>query len=121
MNEQRNEAWRDELRKSLKAKERSDIPRVHMPELKPEYRNSRLKEEVNTGLTVEQAMLEAKRCLDCANPTCVTGCPVEINIPTFIKYIEKGDFLNAAATLKETSALPAVCGRVCTQEKQCES
>ena len=58
--------------------------------------------------------------MDCANPTCIEGCPVSINIPKFIKYIEKGEILNAAATLKETNALPAVCGRVCPQEKQCE-
>ncbi|GAB6011678.1 NADPH-dependent glutamate synthase [Viscerimonas tarda] len=121
MNEQRNEPWRDELRKSMKAKERSDISRVHMSELAPDFRSRSLKDEVNTGLTVEQALLEAKRCLDCVNPTCIAGCPVEINIPTFIKYIEKGEFLEAAKTLKETSALPAVCGRVCPQEKQCES
>lgn len=121
MKAKRNEPWRDELRKSMKAKERSDIERVHMPELDPEYRSHSLKEEVNTGLSMEQAMTEAKRCLDCANPTCVTGCPVEINIPTFVKYIEKGEFLEAAKTLKETSALPAVCGRVCPQEKQCEA
>ncbi|MCD7938104.1 MAG: NADPH-dependent glutamate synthase [Tannerellaceae bacterium] len=90
-----------------------------MNELDADYR-SRNNEEVNLGLTPEQAVLEAQRCLDCPNPTCMSGCPVNINIPTFIKYIEKGEFLNAAKTLKETSALPAVCGRVCPQEKQCE-
>jgi glutamate synthase (NADPH/NADH) small chain len=117
----RSEPWRDELRKSMKAKERGEIVRVHMPELDPEYRSHSLREEVNLGLTVEQAVQEAKRCLDCANPTCMDGCPVEINIPTFIKNIERGDFLEAAKVLKETSALPAVCGRVCPQEKQCEA
>lgn len=117
----RSETWRDDLRRSMKAKERSDIERVHMPELDAEYRSHSLKEEVNLGLTVEQAVSEAKRCLDCANPTCIEGCPVEIQIPTFIKNIERGDFLEAAKVLKETSALPAVCGRVCPQEKQCES
>lgn len=115
----RSEPWREELRKSKKNKERADIPRVHMNELDADYR-SRNKEEVNLGLTPEQAVLEAQRCLDCPNPTCMTGCPVNINIPTFIKHIEKGEFLEAAKTLKETSALPAVCGRVCPQEKQCE-
>ncbi|MCL2650895.1 MAG: NADPH-dependent glutamate synthase [Candidatus Azobacteroides sp.] len=91
-----------------------------MNELDPKVR-SRNYEEVNLGLAKEQALLEAKRCLDCPDPTCITGCPVEINIPGFIKNIERGEFLEAAKTLKETSALPAVCGRVCPQEKQCES
>lgn len=119
--ERRNDTWRDALRKSMKAKERSDIPRVKMPELDAEYRSHSLKEEVNLGLSEEQAIMEARRCLDCANPTCISGCPVEINIPTFIKNIERGEFIEAAKVLKETSALPAVCGRVCPQEKQCES
>ncbi|NDP22837.1 MAG: NADPH-dependent glutamate synthase [Paludibacter sp.] len=118
--EERAMAWREELRKSMKAKERTDIPRVHMPELDAEYRSHSRLEEVNLGLTAEMAMLEAKRCLDCANPTCMLGCPVGIDIPKFVKNIERGDFLEAAKTLKETSALPAVCGRVCPQEKQCE-
>lgn len=118
--QRRNEPWREELRKSKKNKERADIARVHMPELDPVYRSRVRNEEVNLGLTEEQALLEAQRCLDCANPTCMEGCPVNINIPTFIKYIETGQFLEAAKTLKETSALPAVCGRVCPQEKQCE-
>ncbi len=118
--EERAMAWREELRKSMKAKERTDIPRVHMPELDAEYRSHSRLEEVNLGLTAEMAMQEAKRCLDCANPTCMLGCPVGIDIPKFVKNIERGDFLEAAKTLKETSALPAVCGRVCPQEKQCE-
>ena len=117
----RSAAWRDELRKSMKAKERTQIERVKMPELDPAYRATTRTEEVNQGLTKEQAMTEAKRCLDCANPSCMQGCPVNINIPSFIKNIERGEFLNAARVLKSTSALPAVCGRVCPQEKQCES
>ena len=117
----RNAAWRQELRKSMKAKERTAIPRVEMNELDAEYRSHSRKEEVNQGLTEEQALTEAKRCLDCANPGCTEGCPVGIDIPRFIKNIERGEFLEAAKTLKETSALPAVCGRVCPQEKQCES
>ena len=117
---QRNEAWREEIRKSKKAKERTDLVRVKMPELNAKYR-SQNKEEVNRGLTAEQAVLEAQRCLDCPTPTCITGCPVEVNIPKFIKNIERGEFLEAAKALKETSALPAVCGRVCPQEKQCEN
>ncbi len=117
----RTAPWREELRKAMKPKERTAIPRVKMNELDPEYRSHTRLEEVNQGLTAEQARTEASRCLDCANPTCMTGCPVGINIPSFIKNIERGEFLEAAKVLKETSALPAVCGRVCPQEKQCES
>lgn len=117
----RNAPWREELRKSMKAKERTQIERCRMPELDPVYRATTRTEEVNRGLSAEQAMTEAKRCLDCANPTCMQGCPVGINIPSFIKNIERGEFLNAARVLKSTSSLPAVCGRVCPQEKQCEA
>ena len=117
----RNAPWREELRKSMKPKERTAIPRVTMPELDPVYRATTRTEEVNKGLTKEMALTEAKRCLDCGKPQCVEGCPVNINIPSFIKNIERGEFLAAAKVLKSTSALPAVCGRVCPQEKQCES
>ncbi len=117
----RAESWREALRKSKKNKERMEIPRVTMNELDPEYRSYTRLEEVNLGLTKEQAMQEAQRCLDCPNPACMQGCPVGIHIPSFIKNIERGEFLEAARVLKETSALPAVCGRVCPQEKQCES
>ena len=117
----RNAQWRKDLRASMKPKERNAIPRVNMPELDPAYRATTRLEEVNQGLTKEMALMEAKRCLDCAKPTCVEGCPVSINIPSFIKNIERGQFLAAAKVLKDTSALPAVCGRVCPQEKQCES
>lgn len=116
----RDARWREELRKTHTAKERMAIPRVKMPELDPAYRVT-CNDEVNQGLSAEQAVAEATRCLDCPDPQCVTGCPVGINIPGFIKNIERGEFIEAAAVLKETSALPAVCGRVCPQERQCES
>ena len=118
--EERNEPWRADLRTQLKVKDRMVAPRVHMPEQDPVAR-SRNNKEVNLGLTAEQAMVEAKRCIDCPDPTCMKGCPVSIYIPGFIKQIETGNFLEAAKVLKETSALPAVCGRVCPQEKQCEA
>ena len=104
-----------------KAKDRVAIPRVKMPELAPEVRVQSLYEEVNQGLTMEQAITEAHRCLDCKNPTCVKGCPVNINIPGFIKQLEIGSILGAAAVIQQSSTLPAVCGRVCPQEKQCEA
>ena len=117
----RNAPWREAVRKSMKPKERMLIERVTMPELDPAYRATTRTEEVNIGLTKEMAMQEAKRCLDCAKPSCVEGCPVGIDIPSFVKNIERGQFLAAAKVLKNTSSLPAVCGRVCPQEKQCES
>lgn len=117
----RNSEWRTALRSAMKPKERKAIARVVMPELPASYRATTRTEEVNMGLTKEMAVKEAHRCLDCAAPSCVEGCPVNINIPSFIKNIERGQFLAAAKILKSTSALPAVCGRVCPQEKQCES
>ena len=121
LKEQRGQEWRVELRKKIKNKDRLTIERVKMPEMDPMERIKYQNKEVNLGLTLDAAMREASRCMDCANPTCIEGCPVSINIPKFVKNIERGDILSAAATLKETSALPAVCGRVCPQEKQCEA
>jgi glutamate synthase (NADPH/NADH) small chain len=112
--------WRVELRKTASAKERVKIERVKMPENKPTERNKNFF-EVNKGLSQEQARQEAKRCLDCPTPTCISGCPVNINIPGFVKEIERGEFLESARVLKRTNALPAVCGRVCPQETQCEA
>ena len=103
------------------AKDRVAIPRVKMNELKPEERIQSLYAEVNQGLTFEQAVTEAHRCLNCKKPTCVEGCPVNINIPGFIKQLEIGNILGAAQIISESSTLPAVCGRVCPQEKQCEA
>lgn len=117
--ERRKEEWREELRKKVKTKDRMETPRVTMPALEGNYRNQN-NEEVNLGLSPEAAQTESVRCLDCANPTCMDGCPVSIHIPTFVKNIERGDFLEAARVIRETSSLPGVCGRVCPQEKQCE-
>lgn len=119
-NEGRDAAWRSALRDAIPAKERTAIERVVMPHLDPEYRIG-CNEEVNCGLTPEQAVREATRCLDCPSPTCVEGCPVNIAIPDFIKNIQRGDNAEAYRILRRTSALPAVCGRVCPQERQCES
>ncbi len=117
----RNAEWRKALRTAVKPKERMAVERVVMPELEPEYRSKTRLEEVNVGLSPEMAVRESKRCLDCAKPSCVEGCPVSIDIPSFIKNVERGELLAAAKVIKNTSALPAVCGRVCPQEKQCES
>ncbi len=118
---ERDQEWRDQLRKKIKNKERTTQERVSMASLDPMERIKYQDREVNLGLNMEQAQREASRCMDCVNPTCIEGCPVSINIPKFIKNIERGEVLEAAKTLKETSALPAVCGRVCPQEKQCEA
>ena len=117
----RNAPWRQELRQRVAGKDRTSIERVRMPEATPEERIKSQRIEVNQGLTADMAMREATRCMDCVTPTCMGGCPVGIDIPGFVKNIERGEFLQAAAVLKRTSALPAVCGRVCPQEKQCES
>ncbi len=117
--QERAHEWRAEIRKNLKTKDRTGMPRTKMLEQDPDVRNKNGL-EVNLGLTEQLAVKEAQRCIDCPDPTCITGCPVNIYIPKFIKKIEIKDFLGAAKVLKETNSLPAVCGRVCPQEKQCE-
>ena len=103
-----------------KAKAKPKIPRQPMPEQDPRRRRTNF-EEVPRGYTEEIAMLEASRCIQCKKPGCVAGCPVNINIPAFIKKIAEGKFVDALIKLKEQTALPAVCGRVCPQESQCEA
>lgn len=117
---ERKAEWRDKLRKEIKSKNRTLIPKIHMIEEDPLVRN-KSNIEVNKGLTLELALQESQRCLDCVSPTCVDGCPVGTNIPKFIKYLEAGDILGAAKVLKENNSLPAICGRVCPQEIQCEA
>ncbi|HPN39162.1 MAG TPA: NADPH-dependent glutamate synthase, partial [Melioribacteraceae bacterium] len=103
----------------LKPKERTAIPPQEMINQDPEERRSNLK-EVALGYTEEQARIEAMRCLQCVKKTCVADCPVGIDIPGFIGKIASGEFEKAAAIVKESSLLPAICGRVCPQETQCQ-
>lgn len=98
---------------------KAKVPRQPMPEQDPKIRSKNFL-EVPIGYTPAMAMLEASRCIQCKNPKCIAGCPVQVKIPEFIKLIADGDFSGAAKKLKETNALPAVCGRVCPQEDQCE-
>ena len=107
------------LSTSDKRKLQGKIPRQPMPEQDPALRAHNF-DEVPYGYTTEQAIVEATRCIQCKNPTCVEGCPVNINIPAFIKLITEHDFDGAAKKIKETNILPAICGRVCPQESQCE-
>ena len=106
--------------KNVQKAKKQKIPRQPMPEQEPEVR-SRNFEEVPLGYTPERAMEEAKRCLQCRKPLCVTGCPVGVDIPGFILHIKEGLFTNAARNLWSKNSLPAVCGRVCPQEIQCEA
>lgn len=115
----RNDKWRVNQRAMYTPKQRAAIPRVKMPELPMPYRVG-VDDEVRQGLSVEQAVLEARRCLDCPDPGCVKGCPVHNDIPGFIQEIERREFARALEVLRRTTVLPAVCGRVCPQEKQCE-
>ncbi len=117
--EEREKEWRKALRRQLSVQKRLSIERQPMPEQPPEERIKNFR-EVNFGYSFELAVTEARRCLDCGNPGCVSGCPVAIDIPTFIKYIEVGDLEKALEKIRETNSLPAICGRVCPQEVQCE-
>ena len=93
--------------------------RTPMPEQDPIERGKNFK-EVPLGYTEEMAIREASRCANCKVPSCVCGCPVNVNIPAFIKHVQEGEFVEAARKIKEDNALPAICGRVCPQESQCE-
>src|SRR5699024_6065071 len=90
-----------------------------MPAQKPEIRRANF-DEVALGYSEEDAVNEALRCIQCKNPKCIEGCPVNVQIPQFIKHIAERDFEGAIKVIKETNSLPAVCGRVCPQEEQCE-
>ena len=96
------------------------IPRVPAREQDPKVRAHNF-DEVCYGYNLEEAQLEASRCLHCKNPRCVAACPVAVKIPDFIERIVAGDIAGAAAKIAEDSSLPAVCGRVCPQESQCEA
>jgi glutamate synthase (NADPH/NADH) small chain len=100
-------------------KEKVKVPRQKMPEQEPKVR-ARNFDEVPFGYTPELAQMEASRCLQCKKPKCIEGCPVEVEIPAFVKLISEGDFSGAARRLKLRNSLPAICGRVCPQEDQCE-
>ena len=95
------------------------IPRVPVREQDPKVRATNF-EEVCYGYNVEEAQLEASRCLNCKNPRCVSACPVNISIPEFISKVSEGAFAEAASIIARDSSLPAICGRVCPQETQCE-
>ncbi len=101
------------------AEKKEKLPRQPMPEQKPEVRRRNFK-EVPLGYTPEIAMKEASRCLQCKKPSCREGCPVQVDIPAFIKLIKEGDFTGAIRKIWEKNSLPAICGRVCPQELQCE-
>ncbi len=104
----------------LTNKERMKIPRQAMPAQNPEVRRGNF-DEVALGLTLELVKLEAERCLQCPKPHCVDGCPVGVTIPEFIMQLREGDLVGAVEVMKSKNNLPAICGRVCPQESQCES
>jgi glutamate synthase (NADPH/NADH) small chain len=115
----RNPKLYEGVHKMVEKQERKKVSRQKMPEQEPKVR-ARNFNEVPFGYTPELAQLEASRCLQCKKPKCIEGCPVEIDISAFVKLISEGDFAGAARKLKERNSLPAVCGRVCPQEDQCE-
>jgi len=119
LRKEREKDWRKALRRELSLQKRLSIDRQPMPEQESGVRIKNFR-EVNLGYTQELARAEASRCLDCGQPGCVAGCPVAIDIPTFIKYIEAGELEKALEKIRETNGLPAICGRVCPQEVQCE-
>ena len=112
--------WNDIKGKTLSPKDRMEIPVQEMPARDP-VKRAREMGEVALGYTEEQARVEAARCLGCKNRPCVAACPVGVPIPEFIACIQDGDYAKAVATIKLTNLLPAICGRVCPQEKQCQS
>lgn len=112
--------WSEIKDKQLTPKERMAIPEQEMPARNPVER-ARQMDEVALGYSEEQARVEAARCLDCKNRPCVAACPVGVPIPEFITCIQSGDYKKAVDTIKTTNLLPAICGRVCPQEKQCQS
>ena len=109
----------EEKRTRPPRKKQERIPRQEMPVRPPDVRNKDFN-EVALGFTPELALIEAKRCLQCPKQPCVDGCPVSVDITGFIHLVTEGDFIGAAQKIKETNLLPAVCGRVCPQEEQCE-
>jgi glutamate synthase (NADPH/NADH) small chain len=107
------------MAEKISNKERMKIPRQIMPEQDPLIRRKNFK-EVNLGFTEELAKMEALRCIQCPKPSCIEGCPVGVKINEFIALVAEGDYLGASAKMKEDNLLPAICGRVCPQEEQCE-
>jgi glutamate synthase (NADPH/NADH) small chain len=107
-------------KKKPKRERKPPTKKIPMPEQDPKVRSHNF-DEVALGYTAEQAIEEANKCLQCRNPKCISGCPVEVNIKDFVALVREGKFMEAAAKIKETNSLPAVCGRVCPQETQCEA
>ena len=118
--QRRTEPWRAELRKSLPNKERIALDPQHISELHQEPNVSALYVEDKLVYTPEEALAEARRCLDCPTPGCVDACPAHIHIPSFIKHLEQGNIAESWTILRESSTLSAICSRVCDQANQCE-